>query len=127
MRRILRVLALTFGIGALLSTAGVSTTPAAPPTPLFKVTLTDDGSCHFTATATWSHTKVTEVDFTWSFGIASWQDKVTSFKGPKAVASFSGGVGDTTRDWSVTADFYSGATHSATESDDDMAACALLL
>jgi len=126
MRRLLCLLMLALGmVGALA--AGAPRSEAAPPAGTFSATLTDDGACHFTATANWLHLKVTEVDFTWSFGLATWQDDVTSFHGPKAVDTFTGGAADTARAWSVNAAFYAGARLLGSVTAYDSAACGLQL
>jgi hypothetical protein len=125
MRQFFRGLTLLFGVVAFLGFSG--SVLAAPPPAAYGFSLTDDGSCHFSATATWSHTKVTEVDYAWTFGFAAWQDTLPT-RGHSSVDHFdTAGPTDTVRTWSVTATFYSGTALLATMSDDDMVACAILL
>lgn len=87
-----RASALGLTLGIVLAGLAAGATSAATPTPAFSVSLTDDGSSGLSATASWSHTKATEVDIAWSVGIANWQDNLTAFKGRHAVDTFAAGV-----------------------------------
>ena len=122
-----RALALPISLGLLLALAGVGSVDAAAPAPAFGIQLADDGACHFAAVASWSHAKVSEVVIAWSFGIASWQDDLTSTRGRRATATFTAGSSDTARTWSVTASFYVDGSLVGTAGDSDTVACALLL
>jgi hypothetical protein len=110
-----------------LAAAGVGTVSAAAPAPAFSVTLTDDGTCQLSATASWSHTKATEVDFVWTFGIATWQDNVTAVRGRRAVDSFTAGASSSTRTWTVIAYVYLDGALVGQSSDSVPMPCGLLL
>jgi hypothetical protein len=122
-----RASALGLTLGILLACLAAGATSAATPAPAFSVSLTDDGTCQLSAKASWSHTKASEVDVAWSFGIASWQDNLTSIKGRHAVDTFAAGVSSSTRTWTVIAYVYLNGVLIGQASDSVPLPCALLL
>lgn len=103
---------------SVLALAAAGPAAAAAPTPAYGLTLSADASCTLSAKATFTHVKLTEIDVTWYMtGVARDPMSVlTSVHGRSAVATRAFFVDtQTTRDFYVTATFYSNGVLVATE------------
>lgn len=128
MRRSLMVLA-ALTTGCTLLALGAGPTAASPPPAAYGVpTLSIDGSCTFTASATWAHAKVDAVDFTVNVvGSISTNDMTTTIKGRTAVGTLAGGSA-AMHTFNVTARFSLNGTQVAVQTSSNVDAnCAFLL
>ena len=110
---------------------GLAVGPAAaspPPASYGQPTLSIDSACNFTATATWSHTRVDSVQFTVHVvGSISSNQMTSAIKGRTAVGTLAAGAA-TTHTFAVTADFFGNGVLVDEETSNPVdAACAFLL
>ncbi|MFL5914613.1 MAG: hypothetical protein ACJ752_03115 [Gaiellaceae bacterium] len=128
MRKITYVVTLAFAFGAVLGLAAGPATASPPPASYGLPTLSIDGACTFSATATWSHTRVDSVQFTVHVvGSISSNQMTSAIKGRTAVGTLAGGAA-TTHTFAVTADFFRNGVLVDEETSSSVdAACAFLL
>jgi hypothetical protein len=128
MRKTTYAVTLMLGIGALLGLAAGPTAASPPPVSYGQPTLSIDSACTFSATATWSHTKVDSVQFTVHVvGSISSNQMASTIKGRTAVGTLAGGAA-TTHTFAVTADFFRNGVLVDEETSSSVdAACAFLL
>lgn len=106
MRRGIYTATLVLGISAMMGLAGGPAAASPPPASYGQPTLSIDSACNFTATATWSHTKVDSVQFTVHVvGSISSNQMMSTIKGRTAVGTLAGGAA-ATHTFDVTADFF---------------------
>jgi len=94
------------GISAVLGLAAGPAVALPPPPSYWQPTLSIDGACTFTATATWSHARVDSVQLTVHVvGSVSSNQMTSTIKGRSAVGTLAGGAA-TAHTFAVTADFF---------------------
>lgn len=118
MRRICCVALLALGLTTLGFAASAGTAAAAKPTPAVTATLTDNGACSFTLTATWKNAQVDQVIAQWYLDGAFWATQEAPSTGPNPgtfskasrTAVFNVGPAVATpgvpHDWQVLVQFY---------------------
>ena len=106
MRRAIYTVTVILGLGAMLAIAAGPTAASPPPASYGQPTLSIDSACNFTATATWSHTKVDSVQFTVHVvGSISSNQMASTIKGRSALGTLAGGAA-AMHTFDVTADFF---------------------
>jgi hypothetical protein len=128
MRKTTYAVTLALAIGAGLGLAAGPTIASPPPASYGQPTLSIDSACNFSATATWSHTKVDSVQLTVHIvGSISSNQMTSAIKGRTAVGTLAGGAA-ATHTFDVTADFFrNGVLVDEQTSNQVDAACAFSL
>ena len=122
MRRSLLALAALAGGCVVVALAAGPTAASPPPAGYGVPTLSIDSNCRFSATASWSHTKVDSVTLTVNVvGSISTNGMTTTIKGRTAVGTLQGGSA-VTHTFNVTANFLRNGAVVDTETSTDVGA-----